>query len=462
MSRGLIALFAVAVGLAVANNYWAQPLLATIRADLHISGSIAGLIITASQVGYAAGLVLLLPLGDLWERRGLVTILAALTAVSLAGAALAPSIGYLLAAAALIGLTAVLAQILVPFAASLAGDAERGRVVGTVMSGLLVGILMARTVAGFIAQASSWRVVYVVAAGLMVVLAAVLRLRLPRYREDVQLSYARALASVVEIARHEPVLRRRSLYGVFAFASFSVLWTSLAFLLSGPHFGYGEATIGLFGLVGAAGAAMANTAGRLADRGWSHRVTGVMAALLVLSFVLLWIGDHSLLALIAGIVVLDIGTQVIQVTNQSEIYRLQPLARSRITSFYMTCYFVGGAVGSAASAFAYERWQWSGVCALGEAIAAAIGVLWMAEHLSRRATRLICPTRQCVAPHRPAVPRLACRHRPVHRPVCRPVHLRLVCRHRPVQRPAVPPLGQARPARTRRDRQKEKTKRTHS
>lgn len=387
MSRGMVLLFAVAVGLAVANNYWAQPLLDTIRRDLHVGGDVAGLIITAAQIGYALGLVLLLPLGDLLERRGLVSVLAAITAVSLAGAALAPSIGYLLTAAAFIGFTAVLAQTLVPFAASLATDAERGRVVGNVMSGLIMGVLLARTAAGLIAQASSWRVVYWVAAGLMLVLAVVLRLRVPRYREEVHLTYPRLLATVLQIARAEPLLRRRALYGGLSFAMFSVLWTSLAFLLSGSPYHYGEATIGLFGLVGASGAGMAMLAGRLADRGWANRLTGGTTALLLLSFVLLWLGGHSLPALIAGIVLLDVGSQGIHITNQSEIYKLRPEARSRINSFYMTSYFIGGALGSAASAFTYARWHWSGVCLLGALIAAATGVRWATETAGRRTAR---------------------------------------------------------------------------
>lgn len=376
MSKGLVALFAVATGQAVASNYLAQPLLHTISRDMHVSSGVAGLIVTSAQIGYAAGLILLLPLGDLFERRRLITVLALITAAGLCAAALAPNAGFFMAAAALVGVTSVMAQILVPFAATLSPDSERGRVVGTVMSGLLLGILLARTVSGVVAQAAGWRTVYWAAAALMLAQAVLLWVKLPTYKQHVGLTYPRLLTSVLKIARAEPVLRRRSLFGFFSFGSFSVLWTTLAFLLSGPPYGYSEGLIGLFGLVGAAGALTASVVGRFTDRGWSRRLTGVSALLLVLGFVLLWLGGSSLLALLAGVVVLDIGSNGVHITNQSEIYRLQPEARSRINAFYMTSCFVGAAAGSAVAAFVYERWSWDGVCVLGLVIGLASLALW--------------------------------------------------------------------------------------
>jgi predicted MFS family arabinose efflux permease len=388
MSAGLIALMAIAVGLSVANNYIAQPLLDTIRRELDVSSGVAGLIVTAAQVGYACGLVLLIPLGDLLERRRLVTTLALLTAGFLAFAGSAPSIGILLPAVALVGFTSVMAQILVPFAAGLAGDHERGRVVGTVMSGLILGILLARTAAGVIAQLSGWRTVYFIAAGLMVAVAAALRLRLPRYREDVRLSYPRLLASVLAIARAEPQLRHRAFYGACSFAAFTTLWTTLAFLLAGPAYGYGEGVIGLFGLVGAVGALMASATGRLNDRGWARRFTGLMPVLMVASYGLIWLGGGRLWALVAGIVLIDIGAQGIHITNQSVIYSLRPDARSRVNSLYMTSCFIGAALGSSAASFAFASWGWTGVCVLGASLAGAMTILWAAEGLGlgRRAT----------------------------------------------------------------------------
>ncbi len=379
MSRGLILLFAVATGQAVASNYLAQPLLDTIRDRYGVTAAVAGLIVTTAQIGYAAGLILLLPLGDLFERRRLIVTLAAITVAGLAAAAAAPTIGFFIAAVGVVGLTSVMAQVLVPFAATLSSEAERGRVVGTVMSGLLLGILLARTFSGLVAEAAGWRAVYVLAAVLMAAQAVVLYAKLPSYHESAGLSYPKLLASVAAIARAEPILRRRSLYGAFSFAGFSILWTTLAFLLAGPRYGYGDGIIGLFGLVGAAGALTATVVGRFTDRGWSRGLTGVSAALLLLGFVLIWLGERSLPALLAGIVILDVGANGIHITNQSEIYRLRPQARSRINAFYMTSCFVGAAAGSAMAALVYERWGWTGSCVLGIVVALAAVGRWATD-----------------------------------------------------------------------------------
>jgi predicted MFS family arabinose efflux permease len=383
MSRGLVLLFAVATGQAVASNYLVQPLLDTLRVELDIGTELAGLIVTTAQVGYAAGLVLLLPLGDLLERRRLISALAAITTAGLAAMAAAPSIGLFMVAAGAVGLTSVMAQLLVPFAATLAPEAERGRVIGTVMSGLLLGILLARTASGLIAGLAGWRVVYVVASLLMLAQLVVLWRKLPRYHAPVSLGYPRLLASLPGIARAEPVLRRRALFGAMSFAAFSVLWTNLAFLLSGPPYGFGEATIGLFGLIGAAGVLTATLVGRLNDRGWANTITGLATVMIVLGHVLLRAGAESLAALIAGIIVLDVGCQGVHITDQSQIYRLRAEARNRINSFYMTACFTGAAVGSAAAAFVYSRAGWTGASLLGAGIGLA-AVAWWALGLWRR------------------------------------------------------------------------------
>ena len=379
MSRGLILLFAVATGQAVACNYLAQPLLDTLRGQFGVTAAVAGLIVTAAQIGYAAGLILLLPLGDLFERRRLITTLAAITVAGLAAAAVAPSIGFFIAAAGVIGMTSVMAQLLVPFAATLAPEAERGRVVGSVMSGLILGILLARTFSGLVSQIAGWRTVYVIAAVLMLVQTVVLYVKLPRYRSSAGLSYPKLLVSVLSLARSEPVLRRRSLYGVFSFATFSVLWTTLAFLLAGPHYGYSDGIIGLFGLVGAAGALTASVVGRFTDRGWVYWLTGASSGLMLAGFVFLSFGADSLAALITGIVLLDIGSQGVHISNQSEIYRLRPEARNRINAFYMTSCFLGAAAGSAASAFAYDHWGWAGTCVLGGVVSVAAVARWATD-----------------------------------------------------------------------------------
>jgi predicted MFS family arabinose efflux permease len=376
LSRALVLVMAVATGLAVANNYYAQPLLPQISDDLHLSGAVAGLIVTVAQIGYALGLVFLLPLGDLRDRRKLLVTMSLILAGALGVLAAAPTAGVLLPAAVAVGALSVQAQILVPFAATLASDEERGRVVGTVMSGLLLGILLARTVAGLVAQAGSWRIVYVVAAVAMVAQGVALFAALPTVRQGTALSYPSLLRSVLSLAREEPLLRLRSAYGAMSFGAFSVLWTSMAFLLAGHPYDYGPATIGLFGLVGAAGAAMASIAGRLADRGYAPVVTVATVVVLVVSWLPILLGRHHIGWLIVGILLLDIGAQGLHITNQSEIYRLRPDARSRVTSAYMTVYFAGGAVGSAASAAAWDAAGWQAVCAVGLAFCVVALVIW--------------------------------------------------------------------------------------
>jgi predicted MFS family arabinose efflux permease len=382
LERGLVLVMAAATGVAVASNYYAQPLLPVMRQDLHLSSTVAGLIVTVAQIGYAAGLLFLLPLGDLVERRRLVVTLSALSAVALVVLGLSPNGGVLLPAAFVVGALRVLAQVLVPFSASLAHDDERGRVVGLVMSGLLIGILLARTVAGALAQAGDWRVVYLVAAALMAVQAVVLRAKLPSYREETRHNYLTLLRSVGQLLRAEPVLRLRSLYGLLSFGTFSVLWTSLAFLLH-DHYGLSSLVIGLFGLVGAAGALAATTAGRLSDQGHEHTSTGIGTASLALSWLLLWLGRDHMAALVAGIVLLDIGVQGVHISNQGAIYRLRPDARSRLTAAYMFLYFVGGAIGSAVSAALYSNDGWSGVSVAGEAFGAAALCVWLTSPFRR-------------------------------------------------------------------------------
>jgi predicted MFS family arabinose efflux permease len=378
VSSRLVVLLAVACGATVANLYYAQPLLDTIARALGTSSGTAGLLVTATQAGYVTGLLFIVPLGDLLQRRKLVSRLLLLDAVALAGAAAAPSLGVLAAALALVGVTSVAAQVLVPFASALAAEDERGRVVGRVMSGLLLGILLARTVSGLVASIGGWRLIYALAAAAMLILAVVLRRALPAVEPPERIAYPRLLGSVVELVREEPLLRHRMALGFLGMASFSGLWTSISFLLAGPPYGYGEAVIGLFSLAGLAGAGVASLAGRLADRG--HAVAGTRsAAVAVLAgWGLLALGDSSLAALIAGIVVLDLGIQANQILNQSVIFRLRPEARSRLNTAYMTCYFAGAVSGSAGASLAWERGGWGAVSAAGGAVS-ALGVLLSAR-----------------------------------------------------------------------------------
>jgi predicted MFS family arabinose efflux permease len=385
LSRFLILLFAVACGLSAANLYYAQPVLDTIAKSFGTSSATAGLIVSFSQVGYAAGLALLVPVGDLVSRRRLIPLIMIVTAASLVVAAVSPDIGLLIGVSLIVGAGSVAAQILVPMAASLASDERRGQVVGTVMSGLLIGILLARTISGIVAGVSSWRVVYVLAAVLTIAMAVVLGRYLPPEGNRPRLSYGTLLGTTVKLLVTESLLRRRALFGALGFAAFSVFWTTMAFVLAGPPYHYGDLTIGLFGLVGAAGALCANFAGRWADRGLTKTTTLVFAACVGVSFLPLWAGRTHLAMMIIGILVLDVGVQGLQVTNQSMIYRLAPEARSRLTSAYMVCYFAGGAIGSALGGSLYASHGWAGACVLGAVIGTAATVAALIDAVRRTA-----------------------------------------------------------------------------
>jgi predicted MFS family arabinose efflux permease len=379
LDRRLVVLLAFACGAAVANLYYAQPLLDVIARDLHVSEGAAGLIVTASQVGYAAGLVFLVPLGDLVARRVLVFRTLLVCALALAGCALAPSLGALAAAVAVVGVTSVVAQVLVPFAGDLAGDEERGAVVGIVMSGLLIGILSARTASGLLAGLLGWRGVYAVGAGLMLVLAAALRGALPGEGERPAVSYRQTLRSVLTLVRTEPVLRLRMAYGALGMTSFTVLWTALTFLLAGPAFGYTEATIGLFGLAGLAGAFAAQGAGRLFDRGLARPATGLFWLVIGAGWGACALGSSTVVPLLVGILLIDAGVQGQHITNQSTIYALDAAARSRLTTAYMTGNFTAAALGSALASAAWAAGGWGLVTAIGAACAVLALLVWVAE-----------------------------------------------------------------------------------
>jgi len=381
LSPALILLMSVATGLAVASNYYAQPLLDTIARAFNLSASSAGFIVTAAQLGYAAGLLFLVPLGDMFERRMLIVSMTLLAAGGMLITASSQSLPMMIIGTALTGLFSVVAQILVPLAATLASPEKRGKVVGTIMSGLLLGILLARTVAGLLASLGGWRTVYWVASVLMVVMALALWRGLPKVKQENHLNYPQLLASVFSLFTQDKLLRTRALLGCFTFANFSILWTSMAFLLAAPPFNYSEGVIGLFGLAGAAGALGARPAGGLADKGKSHLTTSAGLVLLLLSWAAIWYGHVSVLALIVGILVLDLTVQGVHITNQPVIYRVKPEARNRLTAGYMTSYFIGGAAGSLISASAWQHAGWAGVCAIG-AIVATINLLvwWRGYH----------------------------------------------------------------------------------
>ncbi|MEK9499255.1 MFS transporter [Photorhabdus sp. P32] len=376
LSPALIALIAIATGLVVASNYYAQPLLDTIALQFNLTVNEAGFIVTTAQLSYAVGLTFLVPLGDMFERRSLIVSMTILATVGLLITATSQNIWQMLLGTAMTGLFSVVAQILVPLAATLALPHQRGKAVGTIMSGLLLGILLARTISGTMATFGGWRTVFWVASVLLVILSLTLWRYLPRYKQVTNLNYFQLLGSIVNLVTTSPLLRVRAILGALTFANFSLLWTSMAFLLSAPPFNYSEGIIGLFGLVGAAGALMATKTGQLVDKGKGSLTTSISLALLLFSWIPIGLAKESLIGFMIGIFLLDIAIQGVHVTNQSTIYRIMPEARNRLTAAYMTSYFIGGAVGSLVSGYAYKHSGWYGVAASGIAICIISLIVW--------------------------------------------------------------------------------------
>ena len=374
---------AFSCGATVANLYYAQPLLAAIATAFGVSQGSAALVVTLTQLGYAAGLALLMPLGDLLENRTLAARTLVFTALALVVAAVAPVFGVFLAAAVLIGVTSVVAQILIPFAAHLAPEDQRGRFVGTVMSGLLLGILLARTLSSLVAGAFGWRTIYFVSAAVMLAVAVAVRRTLPRRRPDHRTSYPRLMRSILTLAREEPALRRRAVCQALMFGAFSAFWTSVAFELVGRH-GLSQTGVGVFALVGAAGAAAAPLAGRLGDRGYGRIGSGIALALGVVAMVVAWLGVGSLIVLALAGVVLDLSVQGHQVLSQREVYGLRDDARARINTVFMTTTFIGGAVGSAIAGTLYDSFGWAGPCLFGAALPLTGLAIWSVSTVRTR------------------------------------------------------------------------------
>ncbi|MEU3655514.1 MFS transporter [Streptomyces sp. NPDC032161] len=393
LSGGTTLLFAAASGAAVANVYFAQPLLATLGREFGIGSAAVGVVVTLTQVGYGLGLFLLVPLGDLLDRRLLVVTQLALLAAALVATGTASTAPVLLGALTGVGFLAVVTQTLVAFAASLSVPDRRGRTVGLVTSGIVIGILLARTVSGALADLAGWRSVYLVPAALTSVLALALFRVLPRRpTPPAPMRYARLLRSTLLLFVEERLLRVRGLLALLVFAAFSTLWSCVALPLSEPPLSLSHTAIGAFGLAGAAGALAAAPAGRLHDRGLAGWTTGVALALLAVSWLPLALVRHSLWALVIGAVLLDLAVQAVHVTNQSMIYTTRPDAGSRLIGGYMVFYSVGSATGAVASTAVYGMAGWGAVCALGAAISALALLVWAA---TRRGT---APARTVGAP----------------------------------------------------------------
>jgi predicted MFS family arabinose efflux permease len=371
LSRLTILIFAVAAGLSVASVYYAQPLLGSMAQDFGISPSVIGLVVTLTQVGYGLGLVFIVPLGDLVDRRRLIIGQGLLSVVALVAVATAKSATVLFVAMAAMGLLAVAVQVLVAFAATLAAATERGKAVGMVTSGVVIGILAARSVAGVLADLGGWRSVYLASATLTLAMVGLLmRVLPPQNSARSKDSYLATLRSIPALFLREPILLVRGVLALLVFAAFSTFWTALVLPLSAPPYSYSHTQIGLFGLVGAAGAIAATAAGKLADRGFARWTTGLALLLLLVSWGLIALLPISVPALVAGVILLDLAVQAVHVTNQSIIFALYPAARSRLVGGYMVFYSIGSAIGAIGATLAYARGGWPYVCWLGAAFSA--------------------------------------------------------------------------------------------
>jgi predicted MFS family arabinose efflux permease len=384
ISAALTFALAVACGAIAANLYFAQPLVALIGPAVGLHQEAASLVVTLTQIGYGCGLVLLVPLGDILENRRLVTVTLCATAAALLLAALAPSALPFLAAALLIGITSVAAQMLLPIAAHLAPDASRGRVVGNVMSGLLTGILLARPIASLIADSFGWRVVFGASAVLMLIIAAAMSALLPRRQPTAGFTYGALLRSLWTLVLETPILRRRAGYQAALFAGFSLFWTAAPLMLASPTFGFTQRGIALFALAGAIGTVVAPIAGRVADRGWGRPASGLAMAAVAAAFLLARLGaGGSLVALVAAAILLDAGVQGNMVLGQREIYALGAGARSRLNGLYIATAFAGGAVGSAITSLTFARGGWLAITWVGFGFGAAALLLFAGEYLRR-------------------------------------------------------------------------------
>ncbi|UCZ84551.1 MFS transporter [Pseudomonas sp. L5B5] len=393
LSTKVVLLFAMACGLAVGNVYYAQPLLDAMARTFDLPAATVGIVITLTQVGYGLGLLLLVPLGDLLNRRRLIVTQTLLSVLALLVVALAPNGTWLLLGMACIGLLAVVTQVLVAYAANLAQPEQRGRVVGVVTSGVVLGILLARTVAGTMADLAGWRSVYLLSAGLTLLVALALWRVLPNAEQPpATQGYVKLLGSLLQLFKEEKILRDRAVLAMLIFAAATTLWTPLVLPLSAPPLSLSHTEIGLFGLAGAAGALGAARAGYLADRGLGQWTSGLALGLMLLCWLPIAFTQWSLWALLLGVIGLDLGLQAVHVTSQSLIYSVRPEAQSRLAAGYMLFYSIGSAAGSIAATSLYAWAGWTGVCLLGASInAVALGYWWWSLIPERPRASNPCP-----------------------------------------------------------------------
>jgi predicted MFS family arabinose efflux permease len=389
----MVWILAISTGCIVANIYYIQPLLADIAREFSLSVAQIGIVAMLAQIGTGLGMLFFVPLGDKYERRSLISILLICESIALAFVATATNVMWLSLACFCVGALAATVHVVVPLAAHIAPPNERGRVVGTVLGGLLVGVLLARTFSGVVGAQFGWRTVYWFGSAIMLGLAITIRTSLGKSEPEITLKWTELMRSVWDLAREHAVLREAAVLACLLFMTFSALWTTLVFLLRTPPYHYGTTAAGLFGLLGACSAAAAPFVGRISDKHGSERSILVAIIATLSGYVVLLLFGRMLAGLIAAIVLIDIGVQSGHVANQSRIYSLAPSARSRLNTFYMVAFFVGGASGSYLGPLGFNADGWTGFCAIPLA-ALIVALIYFLRAERRRALALLEAQRQ--------------------------------------------------------------------
>lgn len=367
LTKLLILVMSIACGLTVANLYYIQPLLGDIAKTFHVDQLSIGFAAMLTQIGYAIGMIFILPLGDIKEKRNLIVIMLLCSVISLTSMFFSSNIYILTISSFAVGFTSIIPQLIIPLAAQLSNPQQRGQTIGTIMSGLLIGILLSRTVSGILGSYLGWRTVYLIAAIMMFALMLILRKFIPLCNPISDIKYSELLKSMIHLIKTEPILRESSLNGALMFSAFSAFWTSLIFLLESSHYNMGAEAAGLLGLVGVSGALTAPLVGKVADKRGSRFAIGICIVVVIVSYLLFFLFGFKIWGLVLGVILLDLGVQSCNVSNQARVHSLNEETRNRLNTIYMVSFFLGGALGSFLGSYSYSHFGWYGVCAFGMA-----------------------------------------------------------------------------------------------
>ncbi len=365
LTKLLILVMSIACGLTVANLYYIQPLLGDIAKTFHVDQLSIGFAAMLTQIGYAIGMIFILPLGDIKEKRNLIVIMLLFSVISLMSMFFSSNIYILTISSFAVGFTSIIPQLIIPLAAQLSNPQQRGQTIGTIMSGLLIGILLSRTVSGILGSYLGWRIVYLIAAIMMFALMLILRKLIPLCNPISDIKYSELLKSMIHLIKTEPILRESSLNGALMFSAFSAFWTSLIFLLESSHYNMGAEAAGLLGLVGVSGALAAPLVGKVADKRGSRFAIGICIVVVIVSYLLFFLFGFKIWGLVLGVILLDLGVQSCNVSNRARVHSLNEETRNRLNTIYMVSFFLGGAFGSFLGSYSYSHFGWYGVCTFG-------------------------------------------------------------------------------------------------